>query len=184
MRLRFVSSVAVAALLVGACGDDSGGDGDDTATDPYGADDAPDTTAEAAPDETAPADDTAAGPVQTVDSDLGEVLADSEGFTLYGFTEDTGGTPSCYDECAGLWPPVTVDGDEVPEGLDPEVFSLTERDDGEQQLVAGDWPLYLYAQDQNAGDTNGQDVGGVWFAVSPDGELVGDAAGGDDGDGY
>ena len=33
------------------------------------------------------------------------------------------------------------------------------------------WPLYRYAGDAKAGDTNGQGSGGVWFAVTPSGAL-------------
>jgi len=39
-------------------------------------------------------------------------------------------------------------------------------------------PLYLFSGDQQPGDTNGQGVGGVWFAVTPDGGLVGTTSGG------
>jgi predicted lipoprotein with Yx(FWY)xxD motif len=40
------------------------------------------------------------------------------------------------------------------------------------QVKVGDWPLYRFANDAAAGDTNGQGVGGVWFVVGPDGELI------------
>jgi hypothetical protein len=32
--------------------------------------------------------------------------------------------------------------------------------------------LYYFAGDKQAGDTNGQGVGKVWFVVGADGELV------------
>ena len=71
----------------------------------------------------------------------------------------------------------------MPEGLYAAVFSVTERSDGTFQLVAGDWPLYTFAGDAAAGDVNGQGQGGVWFVVSPDGELNKDAAGTESGGG-
>jgi hypothetical protein len=38
-------------------------------------------------------------------------------------------------------------------------------------VTHGGKPLYYFAGDAKPGDTNGQGVG-VWYAVTPDGELV------------
>jgi predicted lipoprotein with Yx(FWY)xxD motif len=120
--------------------------------------------------------------VQTGGTELGDVLTDAEGLTLYGLVEDAGGVPTCFDACADAWPPLLVDGPELPAGLDPAVFSVVARDDGTFQLVAGVWPLYRFAGDQAPGDTNGQGSGGVWFAAAPDGSLIGaEVAGGVEG---
>ena len=35
---------------------------------------------------------------------LGKILVDGEGMTLYMFTPDEAGTPTCYDDCATNWP--------------------------------------------------------------------------------
>lgn len=134
--------------------------------------------------ETADEDDTAEaagdGPVSTGTTDIGDVLVDTAGLTLYGFLDDReAGGPTCNDACADAWPPLVVDGSELPDGLDPEVFSLVTRDDGSQQLAAGIWPLYLFAGDAEAGEINGQGSGAVWFAVAPDGSLVGGPGGAD-----
>ena len=75
-------------------------------------------------------------------------------------------------------------------GLDSEVFSTVERDDGSSQLVAGKWPLYRFSGDSAPGDVNGQGSGDVWFVVAPDGSLIEDAPADDpaegagDADGY
>ena len=107
-------------------------------------------------------------------TDLGEVLIDEAGLTLYGFLNDReAGSPSCNDACADAWPPVLLDDDELPDGLDPEVFSVVTRDDGDFQLAAGIWPLYRFAGDAAPGDVNGQGSGDVWFAVDSEGKLVG-----------
>ena len=37
-------------------------------------------------------------------------------------------------------------------------------------------PVYVYASDSAAGDTKGQGVGGFWFVVGGDGQLVKTAA--------
>ncbi len=120
------------------------------------------------------ADIDAAAIVGTGSTDLGDVLVNGDGLTLYGFLNDRdAGGPSCNDDCADAWPPLIVDGDELPADLDPEVFSLMARDDGSLQLAAGIWPLYLFAGDAEAGDIQGQGSGDVWFAAAPDGTLIG-----------
>ena len=47
------------------------------------------------------------------DPELGMVLVDSEGFTVYSFAKDKGTTSSCYGACAEAWPPVTAKGKPV-----------------------------------------------------------------------
>jgi predicted lipoprotein with Yx(FWY)xxD motif len=44
--------------------------------------------------------------------------------------------------------------------------------DGTTQVTYNGWPLYYYIDDAAAGDANGQGVGGVWFLVSPTGEMI------------
>ncbi|MDH5288615.1 MAG: hypothetical protein OEY41_01300 [Acidimicrobiia bacterium] len=110
--------------------------------------------------------------VGTARTSLGDVLADAKGLTLYGFTGDVGGKPSCYDACATAWPSVLVDSAELPAGLDPQVFSVVKRTDGTFQLEAGGWPLYRFGGDAASGDVNGQGSGGKWFAAGPDATLV------------
>lgn len=44
--------------------------------------------------------------------------------------------------------------------------------DGAPQLTLDGWPLYYFAGDAAPGDTNGQDVGGVWWVMSPEGTPV------------
>ncbi len=110
-------------------------------------------------------------PVFVGETPLGVALTDADGFTLYGFTNDGDGHPTCNDGCADAWPPLLVDGDTLPDGLDAAVFSVVERDDGTHQLKAGKWPLYRFAGDDEPGQTNGQGSGDVWFVVNPDGSL-------------
>lgn len=105
--------------------------------------------------------------------DLGEFLVDAEGMTLYLFTKDTENTSTCYGDCAEAWPPVLTEGDPtLGEGLDAALVSTTERTDGATQVTYGGWPLYYWVNDAAPGDTTGQDVGEVWYVVSPAGEII------------
>src|SRR5262245_7422496 len=116
--------------------------------------------------------------VKSATNDLGTLLTGSDGRTLYGFTNDTQATSTCFGTCATTWPPVIVPEDwQVGPGLDSAVFSTIIRTDGERQLVAGKYPLYEFSGDATAGDTNGQGSGGVWFVVGPDAALIMNAAG-------
>lgn len=123
-----------------------------------------------------PAAGTAAEAVVAVkqgDSELGPILTDADGFTLYAFTEDVGAVSSCYGDCAETWPPVLVEDFTVGAGLESSLFTATHRDDDTHQLAVRHWPLYTFADDESPGDINGQGRGGVWFAVAPDGRLIG-----------
>ncbi|UIX31058.1 SCO0930 family lipoprotein [Streptomyces sp. GQFP] len=115
-------------------------------------------------------------PLSTVDNaDLGEIVRDGEGRTLYRFTKDTDWPmkSNCVDACLDKWKPAKpVDAGAV-EGIDPKLLSTyTRPDDGTEQLALDCWPLYWFTGDQTPGDTNGQGVGGTWFAVKADGSLA------------
>ena len=128
------------------------------------------------PGASAAAAEDAAAPVGVGTTSAGDVLVDADGLSLYGFTDDVDGQPTCEGACADAWPPVIVDSAELPAGLDPEIFSTVQRPDGTFQLVAGVWPLYLFAGDAAPGDINGQGSGDVWFLTAPDGSLIGAGA--------
>lgn len=99
---------------------------------------------------------------------LGAYFAAPDGRTLYLFTKDT--TPNestCYDECAANWPPFTASEPfALPLGVDGEL-STVQRTDGTTQVAYNGMPLYYFAGDKAAGDTNGQGVGDVWWIVAP-----------------
>ena len=100
--------------------------------------------------------------------ELGPFLTDARGMTLYLFTKDTTANEStCEGECAANWPPASAEGTlTLPAGIPGELTAIT-RADGSQQLSYNGIPLYLYAADKAAGDTNGQDIGDVWYVVTP-----------------
>jgi predicted lipoprotein with Yx(FWY)xxD motif len=167
MKKTLLLLLAVGAIVLASCSSDSDSDADTGG--PYGSSDE---TEQA--DGGATADAGGSGSIVTTGTtDLGEVLVDGDGLSLYGFTPDLDeGAPTCVDACADAWPPIFVDGDELPEGLDGSVFSVVEHPSGQNQLQAGDAPLYLFAGDAEPGDTNGQGSGDTWFLVAPDGSLI------------
>jgi predicted lipoprotein with Yx(FWY)xxD motif len=106
---------------------------------------------------------------------FGEALVDGEGRTLYLFTNDTqnAGTSACTGDCLVAWPPLLTDGDPAAGGgVDEAMLGTITLPDGTTQVTYNGWPLYYYAEDTAAGDANGQGVGGVWFLVSPTGEMI------------
>ena len=125
----------------------------------------------AAPTPTPAAPAGGAASVATAETDLGTILVDANGMTLYGFTADTAGEPTCVDGCADTWPPTLVEGEPEVGDLDASVFTVVEHPLG-SQLKAGDWPLYTFSGDTASGDTNGQGSGGKWFVVAVDGSLI------------
>ncbi|MFE9636011.1 SCO0930 family lipoprotein [Streptomyces sp. NPDC006463] len=111
---------------------------------------------------------------------VGQVLTDSAGLTLYRFDKDTAKPPksNCEGDCAKTWPVVAAGDATAAAGMDPSVLGEVVRGDGSKQLTVGGWPVYRYAKDAKAGDLNGQGVGGTWFALAPDGKKAAKAAGG------
>ena len=110
----------------------------------------------------------------TADSDLGEIVVDADGRTVYVFDKDTPGSgmSACTGDCLAKWPAVTANSDSPQvDGVTGDVGTIT-RDDGTTQVTLGGMPLYLYAADSQAGDVTGQAVGGVWWVVAPDGTKI------------
>jgi predicted lipoprotein with Yx(FWY)xxD motif/plastocyanin len=104
---------------------------------------------------------------------LGSFLADDQGRTLYLFTKDTPNTSNCYDKCEAAWPPLFTKGAPVAaDGVDAALLGTTTRKDGSVQVTYSGWPLYYYVKDQKPGDVTGQDVGGVWYVISPKGDKI------------
>ena len=154
MRINhLVAAATFGAIALAACGSGSYSSGS------------------AAPKPAAPIATTTTGAaITTGDTALGKVLVDSNGRTLYGFTNESAGTPTCVGACATTWPPLTVNNAGLPAGLDAKLFSIVTRPDGSHQLRAGKWPLYRFAGDAAPGDVNGQGTAG-FFVVMPNGSL-------------
>jgi predicted lipoprotein with Yx(FWY)xxD motif len=150
--------LVVAALALAACGS-----GSDTNATP--------TTASGSP-----------ATIGVADGDLGKILVDSQGRTLYLFRKDSGTKSTCFDACAVNWPPLRVNGRPTEgSGANQALVGTTSRPGGELQVTYNGHPLYLFEGDKNAGDTNGEGVtafGGGWYALSPAGDEVAPPANG------
>jgi predicted lipoprotein with Yx(FWY)xxD motif len=113
-------------------------------------------------------------------ANLGSVLTDSAGRTLYFFSMDAADTSACTGGCLTTWPVFNATHLNVGTGLDTSDFKSMTRSDGKIQTTYKGWPLYYFQNDSKAGDVNGEAVGGIWFVAKPDytimlakGQLVG-----------
>lgn len=154
------AATAIAAIALTACG--GSGDGGDG----YGA-----SAPVAAPETLSPP----AGTVLTANStaQLGTVVIDGLGWTLYRYDDDTAQPPAsnCAGDCATTWPPVLAEPGTplTVDGIDQAAVGTITREDGGVQLTIGGWPVYRYAADSAPGATDGNGKGEKWFAVTPEG---------------
>ena len=105
---------------------------------------------------------------------IGEYLVDGKGMTLYIFTRDTADKSNCDASCLEKWPPLLTQGNPIlGPGVDDSKIGSSLLPDGTSIVTYDHMPLYYYYKDTKAGDTTGQGVGGVWYVISPDGEIIG-----------
>ncbi len=162
--ITFLASATVpvlAALAVAGCGSSSN------------------TSRSSAPPKTANGQSATVG---VANENLGNILVDSQGRTLYLFRSDAGMKSACTGACAIDWPPLRATGKPtVGVGATASIVATSARSDGRPQVTYNGHPLYLFSGDQKSGDTNGEGVnafGGLWYALSAAGDqIVGSAPG-------
>ena len=98
---------------------------------------------------------------------IGAYLTDTKGMTLYTFKKDMAGMSHCEGACVEKWPLYFREAVAAKDGLKAEEFATITRADGKQQTTYKGMPLYYFAGDKAAGDTNGQAVKEVWYAATP-----------------
>ncbi|MFF9900105.1 SCO0930 family lipoprotein [Streptomyces longispororuber] len=108
------------------------------------------------------------------DPELGEIVVDRDGMTVYRFTKDSAWPmkSACTGACLKKWPVVEPVAKNDTRNILKKGFVTFDRPDGLKQQTIDCWPLYTFAGDKKPGDTNGQGVGGTWFAARPDGKAV------------
>ena len=123
-----------------------------------------------------PSSAAAATKVGVASSNLGRILVDARGRTLYLFARDKKGKSSCSGACAAYWPPLIAAGKpHAVAGAKASLLGTTRRGDGRLQVTYRHHPLYRYAGDTGRGQTNGQsldDFGGEWWVLSPAGNKI------------
>jgi predicted lipoprotein with Yx(FWY)xxD motif len=106
---------------------------------------------------------------------LGTILTDGQGATLYLFEKDTPNHSNCTGTCAADWLPFTTTGTAATAGpgTSAAMLATITRADGSTQLTYNTHPLYYYSDDKKSpGSIEGQgsnEYGGLWYTVSPGG---------------
>jgi predicted lipoprotein with Yx(FWY)xxD motif len=122
--------------------------------------------------------------IHTGSTELGTVLVNSKGRTLYVWAHDKGSKSTCAGMCAKYWPPVITSGQpRAVEGVRASLLGTSRRADGRMQVTYHGHPLYTFIMDEEAGDTKGEGLtgfGGRWDPVSPAGRAVREASAGND----
>jgi predicted lipoprotein with Yx(FWY)xxD motif len=109
-------------------------------------------------------------------SNLGSILVDNRGRTLYLFEKNKRGKSSCDGACATYWPPLLTRG--VPDaerGVKQSLLGVTRRASGVTQVTYAGHPLYRFVGDAKPGETSGQNshaFGADWYVVSSAGKKI------------
>jgi predicted lipoprotein with Yx(FWY)xxD motif len=145
---------AAAALVVAGCGGSSGGSTGGLA-----------------------AGGSAQSTVTTHAGNAGRYLTDGAGRALYVFSADKGMASACKGGCTQEWPAFMATGAPKATG---SVAAGKLGATGAHQVTYAGHPLYYFAGDATAGQTNGQglsDFGGTWTLVTTSGAAVAAAPG-------
>lgn len=106
---------------------------------------------------------------------LGTILVDQQGRSLYLFMKDKHDKSACAGSCATFWPPLLTNGKpKAGKGVRSKLLGTTVRKSGTQVTYAGH-PLYMYAGDKKAGQTNGEGskaFGAAWYVLAPNGHRI------------
>jgi predicted lipoprotein with Yx(FWY)xxD motif len=109
-------------------------------------------------------------------AELGKVIANAQGRTLYLFRADHGTTSACYGTCAKFWPPLITSGKPLAmAGAKQALLGTTKRKDGKLQVTYKGHPLYTFLEDKKAGQTKGEGLnaaGAKWYALAPSGATI------------
>lgn len=165
----FALAAIAAALVIAGCGGggDSSGSGSGSV---YGGGGGSSTSEEKATSESGEAANISLASV----GDLGKILVEGKGMTVYDFHKDKGGVSSCYGACAEAWPPVLTSGAPQPgNGASASMLGMVERKDGTMQVTYAGHPLYTFTGDKKPGEASGNDIsafGAEWYTLMGNGQ--------------
>jgi predicted lipoprotein with Yx(FWY)xxD motif len=112
--------------------------------------------------------------VAVAHTNLGDIIVDAKGMTVYVFDKDVAGSGSsaCTGDCQKLWVAVPAASDQpVAVGITAPVGVITGAGGGEQITIGG-LPVYTYTGDNAPGNTNGQLFKNLWHALTPAGQKI------------
>ena len=117
-----------------------------------------------------------AATVSATSTNLGMILVDGNGRTLYLFEKDQPNQSACAGACVAAWPVDQSSGTpKAGSGATASLLGTIKRSDGSTQVTYDKHPLYYYSGDSQPGQHNGQGInafGAAWFAVAPAGGAV------------
>ena len=99
---------------------------------------------------------------------IGKYFTDTEGKTLYWFKKDSPGKSTCSGACLEKWPIYYRETVAAPKDIKATDFGTITREDGKKQTTFRGYPIYYWAGDKKAGETNGQGINNVWNVINPD----------------
>jgi predicted lipoprotein with Yx(FWY)xxD motif len=160
LAVRVGGSLAAAAVLTAACGS--------SGTKPAAL------SASSAPAAAGGSPSVSAVDVRTAQGST--FLTDHAGRALYLWVPDTSMASKCSGACANAWPPLTAKGAPTagPGATAGELGTIS-RSDGTKQVTYAGHPLYYFAGDSGAGQTNGEGskaFGAPWYLVAPSGQQI------------
>ncbi|HVT20541.1 MAG TPA: hypothetical protein VHE57_04030 [Mycobacteriales bacterium] len=108
--------------------------------------------------------------VKLRNTSYGKVLVGPNGRSLYVLTADGKNVSHCNSLCRSFWPPLMTHGKpRAGKGVNAHKLGQT----AQHQVTYRGKPLYYYAQDGAAGQTNGEGVhtfGGYWYLINAKGK--------------
>jgi len=168
-----IGGLAAIALAVAGCGGSSGAQPGSA----YGGGTSQSTAAASAPAPSA-GNGSGAASITLANSDLGKILVNSKGQTLYLFQADKGSVSTCNGACASAWPPVITKGTPIASaGVSSAKLGTTKRSDGTTEVTYNGHPLYTFVGDSSPGEATGegnQGFGAEWDVVSASGNKIED----------
>jgi predicted lipoprotein with Yx(FWY)xxD motif len=175
----------VAAMLIAGCGGGSSSSATTESSEPAAVEtEAPKEEAAAVKEESAPKPaaepEGEATPISLGEAaEVGQILVDEEGMTLYYFQKDQKGSgkSKCEGACAEAWPPLLTEGKpEAMKGVKAAMLGTIKRKDGTTQVTYAGWPLYTFVEDKKPGEDNGTDskgFGASWYPLHSNGKKGG-----------
>ncbi|MEU6237473.1 hypothetical protein [Kitasatospora sp. NPDC047058] len=173
MRRLVWAAAVLPALALGAAACGSSG----SKSAPAPATSSPSAPSAPAPGSQPPSQAGAAGTLVAVNgSNLGRILTDSQGRTLYLFEKDSPAMSACDGACASAWPPLATTGTpQAGAGVSAADLGTITRADHSMEVTYHGHPLYYFAGDHKPGDTNGEGstaFGAGWYVLNPSGNKI------------